>query len=63
MDLAASIQVVTEEVMLRTTRHAKEITGKNNLCLAGGVALNCVGNGKILRDGTVRQGLDPAGRG
>jgi carbamoyltransferase len=51
MDLAASIQVVTEEVMLRAARHLKKTTGMNNLCLAGGVALNCVGNGRILRDG------------
>lgn len=51
MDLAASIQKVTEEVMLRTARHAQEVTGKKNLCLAGGVALNCVGNGVILREG------------
>jgi carbamoyltransferase len=51
MDLAASIQKVTEEVMLRTARHAHKVTGKKNLCLAGGVALNCVGNGKILREG------------
>lgn len=51
MDLAASIQKVTEEVMLRTARHAHATTGKKNLCLAGGVALNCVGNGVILREG------------
>jgi carbamoyltransferase len=51
MDVAASIQEVTEEVMLKTARYAKEVTGKDNLCLAGGVALNCVGNGRILRDG------------
>ena len=51
MDIAASIQKVTEEVMLRTTRHAKEVTGADSLCLAGGVALNCVGNGRILREG------------
>src|SRR5712671_1038333 len=51
MDLAASIQRVTEEVMLRTARQAHAISGKNNLCLAGGVALNCVGNGVILREG------------
>jgi carbamoyltransferase len=50
MDLAASIQVVTEEVMLRQARHARAVTGAKNLCLAGGVALNCVGNGKILRE-------------
>ena len=51
MDLAASIQKVTEDVMLRTARQAQRITGKKNLCLAGGVALNCVGNGVILREG------------
>lgn len=52
MDLAASIQAVTEEVMLRLARSARELTGIPNLCLAGGVALNCVANGKILRDGS-----------
>jgi len=51
MDLAASVQVVTEEVMLRLTRSIARETGMKNLCLAGGVALNCVANGKILRDG------------
>src|SRR5215471_7239637 len=51
MDLAASIQVVTEEAMMRLVRNAHEQTGKRNLCLAGGVALNCVSNGKILREG------------
>lgn len=51
MDLARSIQVVTEEVLLRTVRHAHRITGEQYLCLAGGVALNCVGNGRILREG------------
>ena len=51
MDIAASIQVVTEEIMLRIARYAHELTGCENLCLAGGVALNCVGNGKILREG------------
>ncbi|MHC4134531.1 MAG: carbamoyltransferase family protein [Planctomycetota bacterium] len=51
MDLARSIQVVTEEVMLRMARHLHETTGEKNLCLAGGVALNCVGNGRILREG------------
>jgi carbamoyltransferase len=51
MDLAASIQVVTEEVMLRLTRALARDTGQKNLCMAGGVALNCVANGKILRDG------------
>lgn len=49
MDIAASIQVVTEEIMLKTANHLQEITGMENLCLAGGVALNCVGNGKILK--------------
>ena len=51
MDLAASVQQVTEEVMLRASRHVHERTGLKNLCLAGGVALNCVGNGRILREG------------
>jgi len=51
MDLAASVQAVTEEVMLRVARHVKKETGLGNLCLAGGVALNCVGNGRILREG------------
>jgi carbamoyltransferase len=50
MDLAASIQSVTEEVMLRLTRSLAIETGARNLCLAGGVALNCVANGKVLRD-------------
>ncbi|HEB84283.1 MAG TPA: hypothetical protein ENI92_04700 [Bacteroidetes bacterium] len=50
MDLAASVQAVTEEVMLRMARHVKKETGEKNLCLAGGVAQNCVGNGKILRE-------------
>ncbi|MEJ0050346.1 MAG: carbamoyltransferase [Methylovirgula sp.] len=51
MDLAASVQAVTEEIVLRLTRAAASETGEKNLCLAGGVALNCVANGKILRDG------------
>jgi carbamoyltransferase len=51
MDLAASIQAVTEEVVLRLTRSLASETGMRNLCLAGGVALNCVANGKVLRDG------------
>jgi carbamoyltransferase len=51
MDLAASIQQVTEEIVLRTVRHLHAKTGMKNLCLAGGVALNCVGNGRILREG------------
>ena len=55
MDLAASVQAVAEEVMLRLTRSAVAETGLRDLCLAGGVALNCVANGKILRDGHVRR--------
>lgn len=51
MDLAASIQAVTEEVVLRLTRAIRHETDIRNLCLAGGVALNCVANGKVLRDG------------
>ena len=51
MDLASSIQVVTEEIMLKMARHAHQLTGMKHLCLAGGVALNCVGNGRILREG------------
>jgi len=51
MDIAASIQKVTEEVMLRMARHVHRQTGMKNLCLAGGVALNCVGNGRVMRDG------------
>lgn len=51
MDLAASVQQVTEEIMLRSVSHLHRETGMSNLCLAGGVALNCVGNGRILREG------------
>ena len=50
-DLAASVQRVTEDVMLRAALHAHKTTGAKNLCLAGGVALNCVANGRILREG------------
>jgi carbamoyltransferase len=50
MDLARSVQDVTEEIMLRMARHVKKDTDEKNLCLAGGVALNCVGNGKLLRE-------------
>ena len=50
MDVARSIQLVTEEIMLKLARHAREVTGSKNLCLAGGVALNCVANGLILRE-------------
>src|SRR6185295_3060758 len=51
MDLAASVQSVIEEAMLRMTRSLAQQTGMRNLCLAGGVSLNCVANGKVLRDG------------
>ncbi|MBK9777468.1 MAG: carbamoyltransferase [bacterium] len=51
MDLARSIQEVTEETVLRMARHAHRVTGERYLCLAGGVALNCVANGRILREG------------
>jgi carbamoyltransferase len=51
MDLARSVQEVTEEVMFRMARHVRKETGLKHLCLAGGVALNCVANGKLLRDG------------
>jgi carbamoyltransferase len=50
MDVARSIQVVTEEVVLRLARHARALTGEKHLCLAGGVALNCVANGLLLRE-------------
>ena len=50
MDLAASIQQATGEIMVKLARHARQATGEENLCLAGGVALNCVGNGQILRE-------------
>jgi carbamoyltransferase len=55
MDLAASVQAVTEEAVLRMTRALREETGLDNLCLAGGVALNCVANGKVLRDGRFKR--------
>ncbi|MGR3319934.1 MAG: carbamoyltransferase family protein [Candidatus Anammoxibacter sp.] len=51
MDLARSVQAVTEEVILRMARHIYKETKQKNICLAGGVALNCVANGKVLRDG------------
>jgi carbamoyltransferase len=54
MDLAASVQALTEEVVLRLTRSIAKETGSPNLCLAGGVALNCVANGKVLRDGSFK---------
>ncbi len=55
MDIAASIQDVTEEIMLRIARNIHRETGMRNLCLAGGVALNCVGNGRIVREGPFEQ--------
>lgn len=51
MDMAASVQAVTEEVVLKLAIHAHKVTGSKNLCMAGGVALNCVANGLLLRDG------------
>ena len=51
MDLASSIQEVTEEIVLRIARHAASITGQRDACLAGGVALNCVANGRLQREG------------
>jgi carbamoyltransferase len=50
MDIARSVQVVTEEIMLKTARYVHAQTGEENLCLAGGVSLNCVGNGVVLRE-------------
>ncbi len=55
MDIAASIQEVTEEIMIKMARHVYKITGQDRLCLAGGVALNCVGNGRILREGLFKE--------
>ena len=55
MDLARSVQVVCEEIMLRMARTAHAATGMDDLCLAGGVALNCVGNGRVLREGPFRR--------
>ena len=55
MDLAASIQVVTEEIVLKMARTARDLTGSDNVCLAGGVALNCVSNGRLLREGPFKQ--------
>jgi carbamoyltransferase len=61
LDLAASIQAVTEEIVIRLARGAARTTGQRNLCLAGGVALNCVANGKLLREGIFdRIWLQPA---
>jgi len=51
MDLAASIQQVTDDIVLRLARSLRRETGERNLCLAGGVALNCVSNGLLLREG------------
>ena len=51
MDIAASIQVVTEEIVLKIAAHAQSLTGSRNLVMAGGVALNCVANGRVLREG------------
>jgi len=55
LDLAASIQQVTEEIVLKIARHAQQLTGASKLCLAGGVALNCVANGRLLREGPFQE--------
>jgi carbamoyltransferase len=55
MDLARSVQVVCEEIMLRMARTAHKLTGLDDLCMAGGVALNCVGNGRLLREGPFKR--------
>src|SRR5438067_11600021 len=55
MDLARSVQVVCEEIMLRLAAAARRLTGCENLVLAGGVALNCVGNGRLLREGAFKR--------
>ena len=55
MDLARSLQEVTEEIMLRMSRHVQNATGEDNLVLAGGVALNCVGNGRVVREGPFKK--------
>jgi carbamoyltransferase len=55
MDVAASIQEVTEEIILKIAHHAHTLTGQDNLCLAGGVALNCVANGRLLREGPFKK--------
>ncbi len=61
MDLAASVQKITEEIVLRLARTARSITGAHDIVLAGGVALNCVANGKLLRDGVFdRLWIQPA---
>jgi carbamoyltransferase len=54
MDIAASVQAVTEDIILRMARALAKETGEKNLCLAGGVALNCVANGKLIRDGAFK---------
>lgn len=51
MDIARSIQIVTEEIVLKMANHARKLTGEKHLCMAGGVALNCVANGRLLREG------------
>ncbi|MFO1523834.1 MAG: carbamoyltransferase N-terminal domain-containing protein [Kiritimatiellia bacterium] len=63
MDLAASVQVVTEDIVLHMARPLCKLTGRKNLCMAGGVALNCVANGRLPAGGTIREHLDAAGLG
>lgn len=55
MDLARSVQVVTEMAVLKMAQHVHEVTGQENLCMAGGVALNCVANGRLLREGPFKR--------
>ncbi|TAL18497.1 hypothetical protein EPN96_01655 [bacterium] len=55
MDMAASVQVVAEEILLRMVRHLHSLTNAQNLCMAGGVALNCVANGRIIREGPFKE--------
>ena len=57
MDLARSVQEVTEEIVLKMAKYVKKVTNQNYLCLAGGVALNCVANGKIIKE-KIFQNLD-----
>ena len=61
-DLAWRVQDDTEKVLLARARWLRETTGAKNLCIAGGVALNCVANGRIAREGRIRERLDSAGR-
>ena len=63
MDLAASIQLVTEEIIIKLSKTLREETGIKNLCLAGGVALNCVANGKLVKEKIFEKNMDTAASG